>query len=155
MSDLFSRCTFRGEESDLEIELRGLLLTYRSILAIQEKEDIKQKHRYDEITMREFTQRNQEIKTVFNDIYRFVGVPLLQKIKNMGVEHLAPGARQNTISGLYQLVDVCTRLNKYKQAIDICDFVISTFPGYFTSQFEMKLGWLRSKQKLVASYKRD
>jgi tetratricopeptide (TPR) repeat protein len=144
LSELFAnKADFHGNHT-LRYELLGLLLTYRSILAIQQKEDIKTKSRFGEISRSEFFKKNDESKQIFHDIFKHQGIILFDHLRNGRLSDIGPSARQSITTGLYQFTNICMRIRKYDIAIGICEHAINNFPNYLERQFQTRLDYIKS-----------
>uniref|UniRef100_UPI0026153F6B hypothetical protein n=1 Tax=Solidesulfovibrio sp. TaxID=2910990 RepID=UPI0026153F6B len=121
------------------LELSGLLLTYICIDAIQEKEALKAQYRYGEISDDEYRLNNSAIRTYFEDIYKKYGMLLFTHVKKISdISKLNSVSRQNVTTGMFQFVNVCIRSNKYITALDICRFVLDSWPSYLHDKFMSK-----------------
>jgi len=132
------------EDRNTRIEILGLLLMYRAIDAIQERESLKEKRRYGEIDPDKYMTEYDKTKSLFREICEKNGKVLLnelQKIQDLSA--LSSGARQNSITGLYQYVNLNIRLRRFRDGIRICEFVLDKFPTHFHDQFKGKLSFCR------------
>ncbi len=129
---------------DINLELLGLLITYRSIHAITTKDELKESLKYGEITHLEFMSRNDQIKDEFNNIWKHQGHLFFDFLKKAKIHNLNSGARQNAVTGLYQFAETQIRLNKLDIAKEICDFVLERFPTNFHPIFKTKLNKINS-----------
>lgn len=131
-------------KEDIDLEISGMLLQYRSIMAIADWQDLKEKRSYDEITSNEFWQVRSKQKQECKEIHDKNGVFLYKNIESKDLDLISSGARQNVISGLYNFLEVLVRLKKVDFAIEICDFVLRNAPQSFHQQFRKKKTWLIS-----------
>lgn len=131
---------------NINLELNGMLLQYRSILIITDWQDLKEKINYNEISLKEFKEKRNRQKQECKDIYNKHGFILYNKISQIKLDEISSGARQNAISGLYNFIDVLIRLQKFELIKGICDFVIYNAPKNFHPQFEKKKNWIISIQ---------
>lgn len=129
---------------DVNLELLGLLITYRSIGAITEKDELKESLKYNEITQLEYTKKNEQLKDEFHNIWKHQGHLFFDFLKRTNVQKLSSGARQNAVTGLYQFSETQIRINKLETAKEICEFVLSKFPSNFHPIFKSKLNKLNS-----------
>ncbi|MEZ4863142.1 MAG: NB-ARC domain-containing protein [Caldilineaceae bacterium] len=138
--DLFAKKTRSSfDDKNLRLELLGLLLMYRGLDAIQQREDLKEKIRFNEIDQQSFNREYEKTKVLFADICNHQGKLLFNEIKQIqSTSALSSAARQNVIAGLYQYVNLSIRLRKYEEAILICEYVIDSFPVHFHEQFKSK-----------------
>ena len=97
---------------DIDIELSGMLLQYRSISIILEWQELKEKGKYNEVVGNEFKQIRAKQKQKCKDIHDKHGVLLYKSIASRKLGEISSGAKQNTIAGLYNFLEVLLRLNK-------------------------------------------
>ncbi|MDY6992423.1 MAG: hypothetical protein SVR94_07425 [Pseudomonadota bacterium] len=141
---------------NIDLEISGMLLQYRSILIIDDWQDLKEKNKYNEISKNEFPQLRAKQKQICKDIHDKHGILLYSKYNNTiskKINEISSGARQSVISGLYHFLDVLLRLQKINLAIEICDSVLNCAPENFHSQFRRKRGFFnkisRKNKKLI------
>ena len=130
--------------TDIEIEIRGLSLMYRSIVAIERKEALKTDLRMLDITRAEFRDGNRESRRELGAIYERRGMPLFHKIRSIGLDNLSAGARQNVVTGLYNFCDVCIRLQRYDSAREVCRFALEQSRSFLADSYRIKLGFVDS-----------
>lgn len=130
---------------NLALELKGLFLTFSSIDGIEQKEELKTRKRFNEISSADFYKENDEIKLYFSKIYQF-GNLLFQSIKNKPLVNLKTAARQNLMTGFYRFLDICIRSNKYANAEQICIYFINNPTNYLQDGFKRKLGLIKDLQ---------
>lgn len=152
--DLFARKNkFFDHNVNLWLDLLGLLLTYRCIYAIQQKEELKERDRFSEVSRSEFSKLNGQIKDMFLDIDKKHGTVLFNEVKRItDISDLKSGTRQNIEVGLYQFVNVCIRLNKFPLAREICEYVLDKFPTYLHNHFKAKLRFIDQIQVRKPNY---
>lgn len=143
---------------DINLELLGLLLTYKTILTVSKKENLKDKLHYNEITRKEFSERNKNIKQDFKNIAKYHGWPLYNFVDSIDFETISSGSRQNIVTGFYQFSEIFSRLNDYKNSIKICEFALENFPENFHKLFLSKLERVKSynykKNKVKQNYQK-
>jgi len=120
---------------EINLELLGLTVIYKSIAIIEEREQLKLMKNFSQISEEKYLAEHSKQRDSLNDIYNFYGFRLLEIAKKLNIEDLKPGTRQNIATGLYQLVDVCCRISKYDEAIQISDFGLFSLPPNFNLQF--------------------
>ena len=133
--------------NDIEIELSGLLLQYRSILIISDWQELKEKKNYNEISHGDFAKLREEQKQTCKDIHDKHGVSLYNNLVSRKLDEISSGARQNTIAGLYSFLEVLIRLQKIHLALEICEFILYSAPEAFHAQFKKKQKWLLTFQR--------
>jgi len=131
---------------NLDLEISGMLLQYRSILVISDWQDLKEKRNYNEISTSEFISARGKQKQECKDIHDKQGIVLYNIIITKKLEDISSGARQNVIAGLYSFLEVLVRLQKLDLALKICDYVFNCAPKNFHSQFKKKQEWFHSLQ---------
>ena len=131
---------------DIDLELAGMLLQYRSIIVISDWQDLKEKGNYNEITGSEFKALREKQKQECKDIHDKQGIVLFYAVMPKKLDEISSGARQNVIAGLYSFLEVLVRLQKLDLALQICDYVLYCAPKNFHSQFKKKQEWFRSIQ---------
>lgn len=129
---------------DIDIEISGMLLQYRSILVISDWQDLKEKSNYNEITISEFRSIREKQKQECKDIHDRHGVFLYNAIMPKKLDEISSGARQNVITGLYSFLEILLRLQKLDLALKICEYVLYCAPKSFHSQFKKKQEWFNS-----------
>ena len=129
---------------NIDLEISGMLLEYRSILVISDWQDLKEKINYNEISTSEFNFARGKQKQECKDIHDKQGIVLYNIIITKKLEDISSGARQNVITGLYSFLEVLVRLQKVDLALKICDYVLYCAPKNFHSQFKKKQEWFHS-----------
>lgn len=129
---------------DIDLEIAGMLLQYRSIIVISDWQDLKEKRNYNEIVVSEFNFVREKQKQECKDIHDKQGIVLYNAVMQKKLEDISSGARQNVIAGLYSFLEVLVRLQKVDLALKICDYVLHCAPKNFHSQFKKKQEWFNS-----------
>lgn len=140
---------------DIDLEISGMLLQYRSILVISDWQDLKEKGKYNEISGGEFRSIRAKQKQACKDIHDKQGILLFKAIMPRKLEDISSGARQNVIAGLYSFLEVLVRLQKIKLAIEVCEYVLYCAPKNFHPQFKKKEQWFHSIQYQNRNQKRN
>ncbi len=126
-------------KNEMNLELFGLLLVYRSVLTISQRDEIKSQYKYQEISKKYFDDRYKQQKEIFGDIYKQV-TSLFGYIKLINLGYLTTsGARGNAVTALFHFSEICIRLNKYELAKEICIYSFKHFPRDSHLQFKNKL----------------
>jgi len=129
-------------------ELSGLLLTYDGIAAINEKDQAKAQHFQDRsIDYSEYNARNEAVKIRFREIQSY-GLKLMRSLEADDMRRLSPVARQNLLTGFYQLANVCIRITDYDNARTVCEFCTRYTSDYLHREFSEKLVYIAAKQEL-------
>lgn len=130
-------------KNDIDLELAGLLLQYKSILIISDWQDLKEQKKYEEISDSEFKYLRNKQRLVCKEIHDKVGVFLYNEISQTKLNNISSGAKQNIITGLYSFIEVLIRLSKYDLALEICSYVCLYAPKNFHAQFQRKATWIQ------------
>ena len=142
----YSLQPYGDQNNNLNIEILGLLLTYRGIYTTRKKDELKELLSYGEINLSEFRSKNDKLKLEFNDIAQHQGNKLLTKLRVKPIQSTSPAARQNSVTGLHQYVEVCVRLGRYDVAMQVCEFVISKYPENVHPLFKSKIAKIKRYQ---------
>ncbi|MDW8346413.1 MAG: NB-ARC domain-containing protein [Bacteroidia bacterium] len=126
---------------DIDLEIAGMLLQYRSIIVISDWQNLKEKRKYNEIGISEFNSARNKQKQDCKDIHDKHGIKLYNAVVQKKLEDISSGARQNVIAGLYSFLEVLIRLQKIDFALKICDYVLNCAPKNFHPQFKKKQEW--------------
>ena len=140
----------RGRRGDwptgtsMEFEFLGLALMYESVTLGRRAEELDAERRFAEIDSEMHVDLKHGIRRDLKQIHDNSGVPLLDRVKELGLRELSPAARQNVVSGLDSFSSVCVQVGRYTEVcLDICGFVIDQQIPFLKESFEKKLGWLR------------
>lgn len=147
LMNLFARSDKKWKKSNVEFELLGLCLTYRSMVALERKDQLKVKRNIGEINERRFAQHNKEIRQEFSRIYNRLGLSLFRRVEVLGLDRLSSAARQNVVTGLYHFSGVCVRLNRHEIACEICDFALRESRAFLVESFKKRKEFLHRLQQ--------
>lgn len=123
----------------INLEISGQLLTYRCIMVINDWLELNTQNRYKEITFDEYNKERRKQKQICKDIYNKQGVRLFNQSSQYKLEEMQSGVRQNIIAGLYQFLDICLRVQKFKKGKEICEYMLYFAPKHFHPQFRRKM----------------
>ncbi|NSW46562.1 MAG: hypothetical protein HPY79_12185 [Bacteroidales bacterium] len=129
---------------NIDFEIAGMLLQYRSIIVVSDWQELKEKRNYNEISVNEFNSIRKKQKQECKDIHDKQGVILYNTVVTKKLEDISSGARQNVIAGLYSFLEVLVRLQKFDLALKICEFVFYCAPKNFHPQFKKQQEWIQS-----------
>jgi len=124
--------------NDIDLELSGMLLQYRSMYVISDWSDLKEKRSYNEIPDNEFKNDRKKQLHICEEIYNKQGGYLYNFISKKKLPEISSGARQSIIIGLYSFLEVLIRIPKRKLAQEICEYMIYYAPKNFQPQFKRK-----------------
>ena len=129
------------------VEVLGLLLTYKSIYWLEKREAIKNQAALDEVGLIGKRREWGEQKKAFESIINRHGRQMTDLLKTVDVGALTAAARQNTVTGLLQLVEVCIRARRLDFGEEICEWVLKNVSHSFRNAFEDKLFRIRSYRR--------
>lgn len=127
---------YRDLHNESYLNLFGLLLGFRCLAAIEDRETLKEKLRFQEISKDDYSKASTDQKSIFIDIFDHQGIPLYQFVNyNVDQSKLNAKTKQNILNGLNHFAEVCIRLQRFSTAKDICIFVLDKFPRNFHDPF--------------------
>lgn len=126
-----------SEETYLEI--LGTQMTYSAIMLVSERNDIKDRKRFKEISDRQFNFDYREQKARFHKLFIYPGSKLYNLTKEKNLMDLSSKCRNFVLDGLNHYAEVAIRLNKHEQAQEICNKIISELPTDYHKPFLHKL----------------
>ena len=118
--------------------------------------DLKELKMLEKIPYGEFRKKRDSQIQECNTIHNEIGIKLLRYVESHKLDDFKPGARQQIITGLYQFIDICIRINKLPLAQEICEYMINCAPQHFVHQFRTKndrINWMIFKNKQKAQQK--
>lgn len=121
------------------LEILGTQMTYASIMLVSERNEIKDKRRFKEITERQYNFAYDEQRTRFNKLFNYPGSRIYDLVKDKDLMSLSPKTRNFVLDGLTHYVEICIRLNKHEKAKEVCDKIISQLPTDYHKPFIFKL----------------
>ena len=125
-----------------DLELAGMLLQYNSIIAISDWQDLRVRRENDEISPLKFKEvRDNQIKDCVK-IHNKQGWPLYKAVCQRKLVEFNSGARQNIVGGLYNYTDVLARIQRFDDAVEICQYIIVNPYTNFHAQFQRRREWI-------------
>ena len=76
-------------------------------------------------------------------IHNSQGWPLYKAICQQKLAKFSSGARQNIAGGLYNYTDVLARIQRYDDAIEVCEYILVNPPTNFHAQFMRRKEWIQ------------
>jgi hypothetical protein len=119
------------------LELLGLLLTYRGVFHIGEREELKA--RQGQIPPDEYRNVHNDQKQLFVEICTQQGAQVYKMIQVNDFADFSPGAKQNALTGLLQYVELLSRISRNDTAIAVCEYVLDRIAHPYTDEFRRKL----------------
>ncbi|WP_313608139.1 hypothetical protein [Dysgonomonas sp.] len=136
------------------LELLGTLVIYMSILAVNSKDNLKDRLTWGEIDQEEFKSESSNIRKIFNELFHKQGKNLYHKIKDINLMDLSPSCRHFVINGLMHYLNISIRLNKWDAGLDVCNKIIRDLPESQIKPFVKKkedIEYLKSPRKKAYS----
>ena len=126
------------------LEILGTQMTYSAIMLVSERNDIKDKRRFKEISERQYNYVYGEQRARFNKLFNYPGSRLYDLVKDRDLMEVSPKCRNFVLDGLTHYTEVCIRLNKHEKAREVCDKIICQMPADYHKPFLYKLGKIES-----------
>lgn len=126
-----------------DLELAGMLLQYNSILAISDWQELRIRRESDEISPLQFKRdRDAQINNCVK-IHKRQGWPLYKAVCKKMLNVFSSGARQNIVGGLYNYTNVLVRIQRYDDAIEICEYILVNPSTNYHAQFLRRKQWIQ------------
>ena len=126
------------------LELLSLSVTNQTILAINEKDELKELREWESISDSEYKERSKVIKDTFKAIFNNTGKKLYETCIDVDLMALSPSCRHYILNGLNHYVDLAIRLNRWQRGIDVCNKIINNVPENYQKPYISK------KNKIMA-----
>lgn len=120
------------------LELLSISVTNQTILAINEKDELKELKEWESITDSEYKEKSKIIKDTFRSIFSKSGQKLYNTCFDINLMALSPSCRHYVLNGLNHYVDLAIRLNKWQVGIDVCDKIINNIPENYHKPYIVK-----------------
>jgi hypothetical protein len=127
-----------------KVDVLGLLLTYKSLYWLQKREELKDDVGIEDMSLIRKRREWAEQKREFEGIIKRHGQQLLDLLKTVDVSTLTAAARQNTVTGLLQLVEVCIRVARYDRGQEVCEWVLENVSHNANADFQNKLARIKN-----------
>jgi hypothetical protein len=144
-----------------KVDVLGLLVTYKSLYWIQKREESKDEAAIQDVTLIRKRSEWAEQKREFEGIIQRHGRQLQDLLRTVDVSALTAAARQNTVTGLLQLVEICIRVSRYDFGREICLWVLDNVSHSAKPDFQNKLARIddymagRARKKLYGTRRRQ
>jgi len=126
-----------SEETYLEI--LGTQLQYSTYNLVTERDSLKDKIRFKEITQDDYRRINLEQRNRFNKLYNYPGLRLYKIVKKQNLMSYSSKCRTFILDGLSNFVEICIRLNKHEIAYEVCHKILNELPPDFHRPFRSKV----------------
>lgn len=125
-------------KNDIDLEIFGILLTYKCIYLVNEWEDLSSKRKFKEITSNEFRIKRVAQEQICRDIHNHLGCQLFDFLQKKKLSDMTNSVRQSLISAIYQFLEICLRLQKFELGKEIAEYMTYFAPKHYHPQFERK-----------------
>ena len=126
-------------DEKIYLELLSNLMTYSTVMAVNKRELLKNKYRFNEITKQEFTNKHNSQKERFIEVYKYPGNRIFQILEDKNLKSYAANTRSVILDGLIHYCEVCTRLKKYSKVKKVAQKVFDELPLDYHEPFTYKL----------------
>lgn len=126
-------------DAEVYLDLLGTLMTYTTIVLISEREDLKEKYRYNEIEHKAYKMIYEGQKERFSEVFKYPGLRLYHVVKDMDMTIAKPYIRHSALEGLSHFVEICIRNTKLGLAKEVCQYVLDNFDPSYHRPFFFKL----------------
>lgn len=133
--------------TEIYLEFLGNLMTYVSILVVNERDELKTQKRFKEITAEDYRIIYNEQRTRFYDIYKYPGLRLYNLIKETSLKSLSPNCRNYVLDGLTHFIEICIRTNNWQQGKEVCEKVFEELTENYHKPFVFKYSRIESLEK--------
>ncbi|MCP9237936.1 NB-ARC domain-containing protein [Lewinella sp. JB7] len=136
---------YRNITSDRDVELLGLLLQYKCIVAIEKKYDNEYNIKYGNIGVKEFKSIEKILSGEFRNIEKSEGRFLYNYTIKAGLEAMSSYAQQNVCVAFYSYLDVLQINKSFDRSSKLCKYVIEHGTLHFQRLFRKKMNELSIK----------
>lgn len=126
-------------DQETYLELLGMLTTYKSIMVVTERDEIKSKIRFNEITKERYDILHNEQKERIREIFKYPAGHLYNVVKDIDLMSLSPNCRNLVLDGLTHFVEIAIRNNKREIGKSVCEKIIEEMPQNYRNPFIYKL----------------
>lgn len=126
-------------KEELYLELLGTLMTYSAHILVNEREQLKEKKRFHEVSLDEYKVLINEQNDRFNELFKYPGKRLYDIVKKSDLSKLSPNCRNYVLDGLVHFSEICIRINKREIVREIIQKVFMELPENYHMPFKLKL----------------
>jgi hypothetical protein len=109
-------------------ELLCLLMTYSSILNIEQREELKSNYRFQDITEDRYNTLYKKQKSRFSELYNYPGNKILNIIANKNLINIESSLRSLILEALVHYCEICIQVRKYTEAKNVINRVMTELP---------------------------
>lgn len=122
-----------------QLELLGMLVTYKSVIVLSERDELKISYKFSEVTKHEYDKAYSEQKQKMYDIFTSQGNKLYTLVKDMDLMKLTPSCRNWVLDGLTHFVEISIRNLRRNIGRTVCEKIIEEMPQNYQLAFIGKL----------------
>jgi hypothetical protein len=133
-------------------------MTQEAILLINERDELKERHKFGDISKNDYNLIHKEQKERFNEMFTHPGLKLYNTIKNENLMNLTPVCRTSVLNGLTHFTEICIRVHRWDLGKEICNKIINELPQNYQKPFLFKLSKidsLENPEKKINPFKRN
>lgn len=130
-------------KGEVNMELSWKLVIYDSFLTIEDWFDLNEQKKANAISLLEYDRKRSNQVNKLNELHK-QGMGLYNIVINYNLDSLAKEIRQVMWNGIDRLLDICLRLKKYENGVEVCDYAIKNVSGSLKRRYEkIKEGFLK------------
>lgn len=126
-------------DTSIYLEILGSLMVYSTITAIKERDELKEKLRFGDLTKKEYDKIYNIQKERFKELLKYPGKRLYKLAKEQNLFEMEAAPRHSTLEGLSHFVEICIRNVQLDLGKEVCQYVLDVLPQNFQKPFIFKL----------------
>ncbi|OGX86769.1 hypothetical protein BEN47_12345 [Hymenobacter lapidarius] len=131
-------------DQETYLELLGMLTTYKGVIVVSERDELKIKYKFGEISGKEYNKLYDEQKERMSELFRYPGSRLYDIVKDIDLMSLSPSCRNWVLDGLTHYVEIAIRNNRRSIGKQVCIKVLDEMPQNYQMPFISKLNKIES-----------
>lgn len=125
--------------TNVYLQLLGSLMIYASDIAIENREVLINKYRFNEILESKYHSLFKRQSSRFYEIYKYPGRKIFDLVNNKNLMTLKGQTRSLIVDALVYYCEICIRINKYEKPKEIINKVIDELATTYHHPFKRKL----------------
>lgn len=134
-------------DKEVYLEFLGNLMTYSAILVVTERDELKTKKKFEEISSSDYSLLYNEQRSRFFGVYNYPGLRLYKLINSMNLAILSPNCRNYVLDGLTHFIEICIRTNHWDKGKEICEKVFNELTENYHKPFLFKHSRIESLER--------
>lgn len=126
-------------DQETYLELLGILTMYKGILVITERDELKGKLRFHEISKENYHIIYDEQKERIKEIFKYPGGHLFNVVKDIDLMTISANCRNSVLDGLTHFIEIAIRNNRREVGKAVCLKIIDEMPQNYQNPFIYKL----------------